>query len=50
MDRPYRSAVPNEEVVRMIEDESGASFDPSVVEIFLDVRADIERIQAEYLD
>jgi putative two-component system response regulator len=50
MDRPYRSAVPNDEVVRMIEGESGASFDPSVVEIFLDVRADVEAIQAEYLD
>jgi putative two-component system response regulator len=50
MDRPYRRAVPNGEVVRMIREESGSSFDPSVVEIFLDVRADIEAIQAEYLD
>jgi putative two-component system response regulator len=49
MDRPYRSAVPNDEVVRMIAEESAASFDPSVVEIFLDVRADIENIQVEYL-
>ena len=50
MDRPYRKAVPKEEVVGMIQDESGASFDPSVVEVFLDVRSDIERIQDEYLD
>jgi putative two-component system response regulator len=50
MDRPYRKAVPNDEVVQMILDETGSRFDPSVVEIFLDVRGDIEQIQAEYLD
>ncbi len=50
MDRPYRKAVANDEVVRMIRDESGRSFDPSVVEVFLDVRAEIERLQVEYLD
>jgi putative two-component system response regulator len=50
MDRPYRSAVPNDEVVRMIQDETGSSFDPSVVEIFLEVRGDLEKIQVEYLD
>jgi len=50
MDRPYRRAVPNDEVIQMILDETGTRFDPSVVEIFLDVRRDVEAIQAEYLD
>jgi len=50
MDRPYRKTVPNDEVVEMIRDQSGTSFDPSVVEIFLDVRLDVEEIQAQYLD
>jgi putative two-component system response regulator len=50
MDRPYRKAVPNDEVVEMIKRQRGTSFDPSVVDVFLDVRADIESIQAEYVD
>lgn len=49
MDRPYRKAVPNDEVVKMIASESGTSFDPSVVEIFMDVREEIEEIQREYV-
>ncbi len=49
MDRPYRKAVPNDKVVEMIREESGTSFDPSVVDIFLDVRDEIEEIQREYV-
>ncbi|MGD8289707.1 MAG: HD domain-containing phosphohydrolase, partial [Gemmatimonadota bacterium] len=49
-DRPYRKAVPNDEVIEMIVAESGTSFDPAIVEVFLEVRSEIERIQAEYLD
>jgi putative two-component system response regulator len=49
MDRPYRRAVPNNEVVEMILEENGTRFDPSVVDIFLGVREHIEAIQAEYL-
>jgi putative two-component system response regulator len=49
MDRPYRRAVANDEVVEMILEETGTRFDPSVVEIFLDVRSDVEAIQGEYL-
>ena len=49
MDRPYRRAVPNDEVVEMIVEERGKSFDPAVVEIFLRVRADLEHIQREYV-
>jgi putative two-component system response regulator len=49
MDRPYRKAVPNDEVVDMIRSESGTSFDPSVVEVFVEVRDDLEAIQSEYI-
>jgi len=49
MDRPYRKAVPNDEVVEMILSENGTSFDPSVVEVFVKVRGDLETIQAEYI-
>ena len=33
----------------MIHAEKGTSFDPSVVDIFVGVRDDIEAIQAEYV-
>lgn len=49
MDRPYRKAVANDEVVEMIVSQSGSAFDPAVVEIFLKVREDIEGIQREYV-
>lgn len=49
MDRPYRKAVPNDKVVGMILEEQGVSFDPDVVDIFIEVREQIEAIQAEYV-
>jgi putative two-component system response regulator len=49
MDRPYRKAVPNDEVVKMMLEETGTRFEPAVMEIFIDVRAKIEAIQAGYL-
>jgi putative two-component system response regulator len=49
MDRPYRKAVPNDEVVEMIWSEKGTSFDPAVVEVFVKVRQDLEVIQREYV-
>ena len=48
MDRPYRKAVPKDEVVKMILQASGTHFDPAVVEIFVDVRPEIEEIHTEY--
>jgi HD-GYP domain-containing protein (c-di-GMP phosphodiesterase class II) len=33
-DRPYREALPDEEVIRRIRAASGAQFDPEVVEVF----------------
>lgn len=48
MDRPYRKAVPNDEVVGMMRKESGKHFDPQVMDAFLQTRPEIEDIQAEY--
>ena len=48
MDRPYRKALPQDDVVKMILQDAGKHFDPSVVEIFVDVRPKIEEIHAEY--
>ena len=50
MDRPYRKAVANDEVIEMIVEQNGTAFDPAVVEVFLDARVDIEVIQSEYLE
>ena len=50
MDRPYRGAVPNDEVVDMIAAQNGQAFDPTIVDVFLQVRPEIEAIQAEYVD
>lgn len=36
--RPYRSALPHEEAIRIIRQQSGTHFDPAVVELFLRVR------------
>lgn len=49
MDRPYRKAVPNDKVVKMIIEEQGTSFDPDIVDVFIQVRPAVEAIQAEYV-
>jgi len=48
--RPYRAAVDADEVVEMIVADSGRAFDPRVVEVFVESRAEIAKIHAEYLD
>lgn len=47
-DRPYRAAVPNERVIRMMEEERGSRFDPDILEVFIAARPAIEEIQAEF--
>jgi putative nucleotidyltransferase with HDIG domain len=37
-DRPYRKAMPNDEVRRLIQADSGKHFDPLVVEAFMDLK------------
>jgi HD-GYP domain-containing protein (c-di-GMP phosphodiesterase class II) len=34
-DRPYRKAMPVEEVIKYIKEQSGSHFDPAVVEVFV---------------
>jgi len=48
VDRPYREAVPNDEVVAMMDDGCGTHFDPDVLGVFHEVRGQIEDVQAEY--
>ena len=36
-DRPYRNALPKDQVVNYIHQESGRHFDPKLVEVFLDM-------------
>lgn len=36
-DRPYRKALPRDEVIAYLKDQSGSHFDPSVLELFLKV-------------
>jgi putative nucleotidyltransferase with HDIG domain/PAS domain S-box-containing protein len=39
--RPYRSALPETEACRIVSQQSGAHFDPAVVEVFLKSRAEV---------
>jgi len=48
MDRPYRKAVPNGEVVDMMRAASGTHFDARALEAFLKCLAEIVEIQAQY--
>ncbi len=49
-DRPYRGAMPADEVVQMILAESGKAFDPAVVDVFMGIRGEIQTIRADYLE
>ena len=48
--RPYKDAWPVAEAVAYIEEQSGKSFDPSVVSVFMKNKDDIERISKELAD
>jgi len=50
VDRPYRKALPNDDVVGMMTEASGAHFDPDILGVFLDARDEIEAAQAEYAE
>jgi HD-GYP domain-containing protein (c-di-GMP phosphodiesterase class II) len=50
MDRCYRPALPNREVVGMMRAERGRHFDPEILDVFLGQLPDVERIQAEHRD
>ena len=50
VDRPYRKAVPRDEVIGMMAEESGTHFDSEVFDIFVDAREEIEAVQADYVE
>jgi HD-GYP domain-containing protein (c-di-GMP phosphodiesterase class II) len=39
-DRPYRKAMPREEVLEYIRGKSGSQFDPSLVDVFMELVRD----------
>ena len=49
MDRPYRRAVETDIVLDMMRKESGAHFDPRILEAFFDHLPDISRIREEHV-
>ncbi|MEX2467986.1 MAG: HD domain-containing phosphohydrolase [Gemmatimonadota bacterium] len=46
-DRPYRKAVPNEEVREMMREESSTRFDADVLDVFFSIQDEVEAIQAD---
>ena len=51
VDRCYGDALPNEVVYEMMKDERGGHFDPMILDVFLEHRPELERIQhAEITD
>jgi HD-GYP domain-containing protein (c-di-GMP phosphodiesterase class II) len=41
-DRPYRKAFPPDKVVKILKEESGTKYDPSVIKVFLKVLSETE--------
>lgn len=48
--RVYKKAKPKEEVINIIEMESGKKFDPELVEVFSSILPSIEQVQQRYPD
>lgn len=46
-DRPYKNALSHREACEIIKGERGESFDPEIVDVFLEVEKDFERINEE---
>ena len=48
MNRCYRPALPNSEVLALMKAQRGAHFDPEILDVFLEQLPEVECIQAEY--
>ena len=48
VDRPYRKAVPHDEVIKMMIGDRGTHFDPDVLDAFLEAIEEIKAVQAEF--
>ena len=50
MDRPYRSALPPEQVLAMMREERGKHFDPDALDALVEVHAEIEAIRISHTE
>ena len=48
--RPYKEGFPIEKAMSIIREESGTHFDPQIVEVFLELRDELERIINKYAE
>ncbi|MGA8049095.1 MAG: HD domain-containing phosphohydrolase, partial [Burkholderiales bacterium] len=48
--RPYKKAWPTEEAMQYLRSQRGGHFDPRLVDAFLGVRPEVERVQNEWRD
>jgi putative two-component system response regulator len=49
MDRPFRRAFATDEVLRMMKEERGGHFDPTVLDAFFDRLPEIKTIREEHV-
>ena len=49
-ERPYKKALTHEEACKIIEDESGIQFDPSLIDVFRNTKDEFEKIALENKD
>ena len=45
--RPYKKAFSHEDACKIIEDSSGSHFDPVLVEVFINIEDEFERVSQE---
>ncbi len=50
VERCYKQPIPHEKCVEIIRTESGKHFDPAIVDVFLQVQSEFERIRATYAE
>ncbi len=50
MDRPYKKAWSLEKILKLLKEESGEHFDPSLVQVFMDALPEILAIREKYQD
>lgn len=48
--RPYKESYSHEKAIEIIQAESGTSFDPEIVHMFLNVEKDFHKIREEFVD
>jgi putative two-component system response regulator len=46
-ERPYKKAFPEEEAVKIIQENAGSHYDPKIVDVFLKVKDAFKAVRAE---